>query len=116
VSGTKLADLLEETATVDVQVGSATVNLTYRVLWDARISDEDWATFKDMAVRQYLSEFLARVVKQWDLIGEDDQPMPITAEAIQGSAIPNRLLQAFIDAITGSAVSGKARSNGLHAT
>lgn len=116
MSGTKLADLLEETATVDVQVGSATVNLTYRVLWDARISQEDWATFKEMPVRPYLCEILARLVKQWDLIGDDDQPMPITAEAIQSSAIPNRLLEAFIDAITGNAVSGKARSNGLHAT
>lgn len=116
MSGVKLADLLEETAPADVQVGGATVHLVYRVLWDARISEEDWEKFKELPVRTYLAEFLARIVKSWDLVDEQDQPLALDAEAIAASPMPNRLLQAFVDTITSSAMSGKVSANGSRAT
>lgn len=116
MSGVKLADLLEETATAEVNVGGKVVHLVYRVLWDARISAEDWERFKALPVREYWAELLARLLTSWDLVDEDEQPLPIEKDAIVGSPMPNRLLQGFADAITGSALSGKASSNGLHAT
>jgi hypothetical protein len=116
VTGIKLADLLEETASVDVKVGGASVHLVYRVLWDAQIPDDYFESFKDRPIREYFADFLSRLLKSWDLVDEQEQPLPITYEAILSSPMPNRLLQAFADAITGNAVSGKVSSNGSSAT
>lgn len=104
----KLSDLLAETATTELDVGGLKVHLTYYVLWDARISEEDWARFKPMPVREYWAEMLGRILKEWDLVDDDGQPVPITLEAFDKHEVPNRLLAAISDAVQGSVLAGKA--------
>lgn len=116
MAGVKLTALLEETQSIDVPIGGATVHLTYRVLWDAQLPEDYFDSFKGRPMREYFADFLARLLTNWDLVDDQEQPLPISYEPIRDSAMPTRLLQAFSDAITGSAVSGKVSSNGSNGT
>lgn len=115
MTGAKLSELLAETDAVDVPVGDKALRLTYRVLWDARISPEDWAKLKDLEVRDYYAEMLSRLVVSWDLTDDEGQPLPITREAFDQHQVPNRLLGTMVDAIMNRSVSGKVSATSSRA-
>lgn len=108
--GVKLADLLAEKATVDIQIGASKLGITFYVLWRKRFSDDEWAAVTALKGREYVRAFLPKVMLAWDLVDDDGHAVPVTAEAMDQHQIPDELLFACEQRIGRSDLAGKVIS------
>jgi hypothetical protein len=111
----KLSDLLAEKAKVDIQVGGASVNVVFFVLWRERFTDEEWTQLLAATGREYLKMLLPRVVVSWDIVDDDGHSIPVTVEAIDQHHIPDVLLFNIERRVLNSDLSGKVISSNSHA-
>jgi hypothetical protein len=112
----KLSSLLAEKAKGEVQIGGSTLQIVFFVMLRERFSDDEWTSLLAMTGREYLKTLLPRVLVSWDLVDDNDQAVPVTAEAIEQHHIPDALLFAIERRIFGSDLSGKATSSNLPGT
>jgi hypothetical protein len=108
VTRVKLHELLAERAKADIQVGGASVQFEYWVLWRERFSDEEWEHLLSLRGRDYLKAMLPKVLLSWDIVDDSGAPIPITAEAFDQFHIPDRLLASFDQRVFNSDLAGKA--------
>jgi hypothetical protein len=107
----KLSDLLAEKAKAEIQVGGATVNVTFYVIVRERFTDEEWAAAQSAASGLDEAKLaLPKVLQSWDITDDDGMAIPITAEAMERYQIPPVLLGAIVHRVFGSDLAGKARS------
>lgn len=104
----KLSDLVAEKAKADIQVGGATINVTFYVLWRERFSDEEWTALIGSSGRDHLKQLLPRIALSWDVTDDEGHDVPITAEAFDQYDIPTDLLSGIAVRLTGSDLAGKA--------
>jgi len=107
----KVSDLLEESGSATIETAGGSFGIRYHAWWESRFTDEDWDRFKEMNRRQYLLEALPRLLVSWELVDNDDQPVPITAEAMEQHQIPTRLLGMIESAIVETAAAGKGNAS-----
>lgn len=122
MTGVKLSDLLDETGSTEVHIGGASISITYVVIWEARFTEDEWAEIRRtrtegegdaarevpvLEPREYFGRVLPRLLKSWDLVDDDGQPIPITAGAFEQYHIPTRLLRMCETAVLESMTAGK---------
>ena len=113
----KLSDLLAEKARGEVQVGGATVNITFYVMVRERFSDEEWDGLLALRGRDYLKALLPQVLTMWDIVDDGGTAIPITAEAFDQYHMPDALLFAIERRVFASDLAGKVvTSNNSHVT
>lgn len=108
---TKLSGLLAEKAKADIQVGGSTLAITFYVMWRERFSDDEWTELLALTGRDHFKMLLPRVLVSWDLVDDEGQSVPVTAEAIDQHNIPTTLLRACADRAVQSDLSGKVSSS-----
>lgn len=93
----KLSRMTEALRTVKVTIGGEDYHLTYRL---GAINSElsDWA-LESSSERGALRQWLERVVSAWDVTDDNDQPVPITREAMEQNEFPVPAMIAFREAI-----------------
>lgn len=106
----KFRNLLAEKAKAEIQIGGSTVTVVFNVMWREQFSDEEWTALLGLKGRDYLKMLLPRALQSWDITDDDEHAIPCTAEAFDQFALPDRLLIAVENAVTGSDLSGKAIS------
>jgi len=87
-----LRALLDDVASVDVPTPAGTLRVTYR---PGRITLALALRLQEGAAD--IPASLAELIAGWDLLGEDGQPLPVTAETIR--ALPLTLIQAILKTI-----------------
>jgi hypothetical protein len=106
-----LAELKQKTASVQVYkevkkepIPADALTVTYFVLPDHNTEDE--IRIKELIEaedsRGAAGEFYAsfcKVVKSWDLLGDDGEPIPITPEAMLAERVQTELMQDILRAI-----------------
>jgi hypothetical protein len=107
----KLSDLLAEKAKGDVQVGGATVEFDFYVMWRERFTDDEWTKLLATPGRGHLKTLLPRVLVSWDIVDDDGHAIPVTADAIDQHNVPTVLMQAIAKRAVDSELSGKASSS-----
>jgi hypothetical protein len=107
----KLSDLLAEKARAEIQVGGATVNVMFYVLWRDRFSEGEWADLIATPGREHIKQLLPRIALSWDIEDDDGHAVPITAEAFDQHNLPTDLLMAIATRLTGSDLAGKVPSS-----
>lgn len=104
----RISDLRKETRPASFEWEGETVNLKYRpgaVTAQMQMSAAGIATVGDNAemVVEYVGgyiEAMALLVAEWDVLGEDGKPLPITVETMETLTLP--FLFAMFGAIMGA--------------
>lgn len=112
----RISDLRKETRSVSFEWEGETVNLKYRpgaVTAQMQMSAAGIATLGDNAglVVEYLGNYIesmASLIAEWDVLGEDGTPIPISVETMELLTLP------FIFAMFG-AIMGAYNPNGKSA-
>lgn len=81
---------------VSIPWGEDTVTVTYKPL-AMTPAMVDALIAKNITDRGFLEAFALGIVDGWDILGEDGQPCPITAEFLR--ELPGEFLKAIYDAI-----------------
>lgn len=94
----KLADLTKATRTVVADYDGLTVNITYAPgkltpAVEARLNDAN----ENNRPASGVADELANIITGWDILGDDGEPVPITAELLH--EFPTRFLLACVQAI-----------------
>jgi hypothetical protein len=108
----KLAQLLKDRRTLKISLGEGeTLVVTYR---PGAITPATHDVTMDLVEQQRqpaaLAKSLALVIIDWDLIGDDDQPYPVTEEALR--ALPMSFLSDVFQAIQEDLSPNAAKSEG----
>jgi hypothetical protein len=65
-----------------------------------RLNPGVWQEVKDRSSEpEYTYDFVCRVVKEWDVLDDDDKPVALTPKAIKKAEVPGEVLDAIITAI-----------------
>lgn len=104
----KIADLRKETRPVSMEWEGETVNLKYRpgaVTAQMQMSAAGIATVGDKAdlIVEYVGDYvesMALLIAEWDVMGEDSKPLPITVDNLRQMTLP--FLFAIFGAIMGA--------------
>lgn len=113
----KLSELLAQKAKAEIQIGDATVTVTFFVLWRDRFTPEEWSDLLGTPGRDHVKKLLPRIAISWDIVDDEGHAVPVTAEAFDRHEIPTDLLMGIANRLTGSDLSGKAMSsNNSHVT
>src|SRR5437588_2394965 len=112
----KLSDLVAEKARADIQVGAASIAITFYVMLRERFSADEWEHLLALRGRDYLKALLPQILISWDIVDDGGSAIPITGEAFDQYQIPDVLLFAIERRVFNSDLSGKVTSNNSHAT
>ena len=96
MKGIRLSDLAAGRCRTEARFGEDVVTLAYRPYLDTEIEEAakpDGGRLTNDTVRR----FLAAVLVEWDLLGDDNQPHPLDFEALQ--RVPIDILVPIFDAI-----------------
>lgn len=101
------AKLQESTRPVEVPFNGETLTVVYRL---GQINADFFRWYIAHAAEDgSLHETILRLVANWDLLGDDDQPLPVTAEVV--APLPSVFLRVIKDAIFEDAQPGKLRAS-----
>ena len=96
MKGIRLSDLAAGKCRTEARFGEDVVTLAYRPYLDTEIeaaAEPDGGRLTNDTVRRFLSA----VLLEWDLLGDDGQPLPIDVETLRG--VPIDILAPIFDAI-----------------
>lgn len=82
-----LKSLSDDRATVAFDYLGETVHVTYR---PHAVTPATYGKLRDEPVPQFLPKYLATVLVDWDVLGDDGEPIPTTEAALQD--VPTRFL------------------------
>lgn len=93
-----LADIAVDRRELSIPIGDGVLNIVYNL---AGLTPQVEAQFRRAAQEQQNGEalvaFLTPLLLSWDLLGEDGQPLPVTAEILQ--TLPLAFLARLVEAI-----------------
>ena len=91
----KLADIKQETRSTSIEVGDDVLHFSFKPgVWTGEFMDK----LAGSAGTRGVAKALADSITEWDLIGEDGQPVKIDAATIH-RLIPFKMQDRMIDAI-----------------
>ena len=94
----KLHQLREETASIDVVFDTHEITIEYRIAaFTAEIESRLHQADDEKKPANGLAEVLCQIVKAWDILDEDDTPLPVTLELMR--QLPYALMQEMVKAI-----------------
>lgn len=95
----KLSDLQNQTRALAFGFGGETVNLVY---WPHRITPDLMARFGVLTN----AEVAVVVVAEWDVLGDDGRPLPVTAEVCR--ILPSEFLREVVKEVVEDSAAPKA--------
>jgi len=102
MAGVRLSEITSGLRTIKVPFGSLTISVTYRMSerTPAKVNEE----FSLVVI-----DNLVRWVDSWDIVDDDDQPVPITEEGL--SQVPYPVLKAIFHHVAQDNGLGEAASS-----
>ncbi len=119
----RLFDLQNDRRTVEIPMAGGVLHVTYRPnAINHRLAAAETTLRAEGDLYRLLSTSLLAAVVDWDLLGEDDQPLPVTQDVLDdlgvgvlqiiNHAIARDLLPNLLTAVTSDAGSGTAGDRG----
>ena len=70
-------DLLKEQKQVEIEMTQGTLSVTFKPAnWTARIKEQ----VMNAKTNEEAFTLISEAIEQWDYLGEDDKPLPVTSE------------------------------------
>lgn len=96
----RLSELVNDSKIVTVAIGEHSINIRYRpntITMPALLRLETINSATLAQQMEIMAELLAEFIGDWDILGEDDTPVPVTVDTIK--AMPYRLIELIMQAI-----------------
>lgn len=96
----RLSELVNDAKVVTVTIGDHSVNISYRpnaVTMPALLRLDTMTSATPAEQVEIMAVLLADFIGAWDILGEDDKPIPVTVDTLK--AMPYRLIMLIMDAI-----------------
>lgn len=96
----RLSELVNDSKTVAVSVGDFNINISYRpnaITMPALLRLDTMTDATAAEQVEIMAEMLADFIGDWDILGDDDKPIPVNVETLK--AMPYRLIMLIMDAI-----------------
>lgn len=96
----RLSELVNDSKTVSVSVGDFDINISYRpnaITMPALLRLDTMTNAPASEQVEIMAEMLSGFIAGWDILGDDDKPIPVNVETLK--AMPYRLIMLIMDAI-----------------
>jgi hypothetical protein len=113
----RLSELVNDSKTVSVAVGDHVVNIAYRpnaITMPALLRLDTMSTATAAEQVEIMADMLANFIARWDILGDDNQPIPVTTVTLK--ALPYRLIMLIMDAIRNDTEAETREKKALSAT